>query len=249
MSVLRDRILGDVRPTGACRDCKREPEKAVPERQKSDVGIPEAPTNMCEYCSKLFGRMSDLRRHIRRTHTQVIEYISAVSVAVPSTLSCDELGPDPDIEILAEDGDFSPTPMELESVIKRKPTRPPPVVSGLKAPLVSLTGQSFDFGDKIMAKNITTVLSKTVTVETAIVPERKKHKIAGEIKSLEQPVISSAAAVSDSVTATGKVGKRSYGVQVNFSKIEHHRVVETVKVYKEGDAEITKKEVHERFVE
>ena len=39
---------------------------------------------------------------------------------------------------------------------------------------------------------------------------------------------------------TGTVGKRNY-VQLNFSKIEHYRVVETIKVYKEGDAEITKK--------
>ena len=99
----------------------------------------------------------------------------------------------------------------MESVINQKPTRPPPVLSGPKAPLVSLTGQSFDFGDKIVAKNVTTVPSKIVTVETAIVPERKKHKLTGEIKSLEQPVISSAAAaaVSDSVAATGTVGKRS----------------------------------------
>ena len=153
------------------RDCKREQEKAVPERQKSDVGIQESRTNMCEYCSKLFGRMSDLRRHMRRTHTQITENTSAVSIAVPSTLPCDELGPDSDIEILAEDGDFSPTP--IESVIKRKPTRPPPVVSGLKAPLVSLTGQSFDFGDKIVTNNVTTMPSKTVTVETTIVPERQ----------------------------------------------------------------------------
>ena len=148
--------------------------------------------------------MSDLRHHIRRTYTQIAGSTSAVSVAVPSTLPCDEFGPDPHIKILAEDSDFNPTPMELESVIKRKLTRPPPVVSGSKAPLVSLTEQSFDFGDKILSKNVTTVPSKTVTVETAVVPESKKHKLAGEIKSLEQPMISSATAVSDSEALVGQ---------------------------------------------
>ena len=64
-------------------------------------------SRMSEYCSKLFGRMSNLCRHIRRTHTQITENTLAVSVAVPSTLPCDEFGPDPDIEILVEDGDFS----------------------------------------------------------------------------------------------------------------------------------------------
>ena len=53
-------------------------------------------------------------------------------------------------------------------------------------------------------------------------------------------------------TATASFSTRDFGIQCSMdrSRVEHHKVVETVKVFKEGDAEVTTKEVHEtRWVE
>ena len=48
-------------------------------------------------------------------------------------------------------------------------------------------------------------------------------------------------------TATASFSWREFGIQCSMdsSRVENHKVVETVKVFKEGDAEVTTKEVNE----
>lgn len=65
------------------------------------------------------------------------------------------------------------------------------------------------------------------------------------MKTSEEPATSSLTTVNDSTVVTSIITKRSCGVQVSFIRIEHHRIVETVKEFKEEDTEVTSKEAHE----
>ena len=87
--------------------------------QEKTQKIAEGREQMCAFCSKMFDRMSDLRRHIRRSHQFVSETPSEPSVttsamkrALPvassgeelgSVASMDELGSDPEIELVADE--------------------------------------------------------------------------------------------------------------------------------------------------
>ena len=77
------------------RSCKRQAQKEVPDRDC-----------LCEYCPKMFGRLSDLSRHIRRVHNLVPKAPTATCSSADdkdtTALSVDELGPDPEIELEAE---------------------------------------------------------------------------------------------------------------------------------------------------
>lgn len=213
------------------RDCKRDTKKVAPESKMSKLEGQEERTKMCEYCPKLFVKMADLRRHIRRMHTSV----TCTSSAAISTAT-DELGSDPDVEIFAE-SEVSDQNTSID--IARKPTRPLPVVSGTKLSLVSLSGQSFNFGDKVVTDNISTVSGK-VTSDTYMSLEKQKSNMS-TITAVKP------SAVKTSETPMTESSKRSYGVQVNMEriKVEHHKVVETVRMFKEGDTQVTRKEMHE----
>ena len=121
------------------RSCKRQAQKEVPDRDC-----------LCEYCPKMFGRLSDLSRHIRRVHNLVPKAPTATCSSADdkdtTALSVDELGPDPEIELEAENVQEQDKVM-LEAEISRKPTQPDPVFSGKKRKI--LTEEPSDLSAKV----------------------------------------------------------------------------------------------------
>ena len=121
------------------RSCKRQAQKEVPDRDC-----------LCEYCLKMFGRLSDLSRHIRRVHNLVPKAPTATCSSAydkdTTALSVDELGPDPEIELEAENVQEQDKVM-LEAEISRKPTQPDPVFSGKKRKI--LTEEPSDLSAKV----------------------------------------------------------------------------------------------------
>ena len=107
------------------RSCKRQVQKEVP-----DCGC------LCEYCPKMFGRLSDLSRHITRVHNLVPKNLQQpVHHGKDTTASSvDELGLDLEIELEAEDVKKQDKVM-LEAEISRKPTQLDPVFRGKKRKL------------------------------------------------------------------------------------------------------------------
>ncbi|MCG7878902.1 MAG: hypothetical protein N0C90_21600 [Candidatus Thiodiazotropha endolucinida] len=232
------------------RKCKKQ--------MPQEVSVqPERPA-MCEYCSNMFVKLSDLNRHIKRTHPM---HSNVKSGPVVTTATCsyqqasakdrdddvntnvDELGSDPDIELNDDMND--PVTSVEESVSSepeihppiRKQTKPDPVISGKKRkiPLLTFSGKPFDFGECVVTSGIET----TSCIKTPIVPIKKSSHNSGSAESVP--------------TSTMTVdNKREFGVQCSMGKgkVEHHLVVETVKTYKEKGADVTRKEVHEtRWVE
>ena len=134
------------------RSCKRQVQKEVP-----DCGC------LCEYFLKLFGRLSDLSRHITRVHNLVLKKLTATCSSaddIGTTASTvDELGLDPEKGLEDEDVQKQDKVM-LEAEISRKPTQPDPVFSGKKRKL-SAEEQS-DLSGKISKNSPTgTVIMKT----------------------------------------------------------------------------------------
>lgn len=234
------------------------------QRQEKTQKVAEGREQMCEFCSKMFCKMSDLRRHIRRSHQFVPETPSEPSVTTSvmkcvlpvtssgeelgSVVSMDELGSDPEIELVADEpaSEALSTPADDIATI-RKPTRPVPVVCGKKPrlSLVSFTGQSFDFGEKIVTSDVETSASvRSPVIQTEILPEFTSDTYIRHVICTRPTVTVT--------TATASFNVREYGVQCNMerSRVEHHRIIETTKVYKENGADVTRKEVHEtRWVE
>ena len=116
-----------------------------------------------------------------------------------------------------------------------------------KLSLVSFTGKSFDFGEKIVTADVETtasVRSPVFQTETEILPEFTCDTYVGHVICTRPTVTVT--------TATASFNVREYGVQCNMerSRVEHHRIIETTKVFKENGADVTRKEVHEtRWVE
>ena len=86
----------------------------------------------------MFGILSDLSRHIRRIHNFVPKKPTATCSSSDdedtTALSVDELGPDPEIELEAEDVKEQDKVMQ-EADISRKPTQPDPAFSGKRRKL------------------------------------------------------------------------------------------------------------------
>ena len=113
---------------------------------------------------KVFGRLSDFSRHVRRAskcEPKIPSEPTATLSVLPVTSSAeeleagaplDELGSDPDIELTPKI--LVPTADDIPTVRKR--TKPAPVVSGkkLKLPLLSLSGKPFNFGEKVVVSII-----------------------------------------------------------------------------------------------
>ena len=230
------------------RSCKRQAQKEAPDRDC-----------LCEYCPKMFGGLSALSRHVRRVHkcepkapsepTATVSVLPVTSSAeeLEADAPLDELGSDPDIELVADEV----TPKILVTTADdiptvRKRTKPAPVVSGkkLKLPLLSLAGKPFNFGEKVVVSD---------DKSTASVPIVRSEPETLPVNSSETRDVSCCTPTTFTVTtATASYSSRDFGIQCSMdrSRVEHHKVVETVKVFKEGDAEVTTKEVHEtRWVE
>ena len=111
----------------------------------------------------------------------------------------------------------------------------------LKLPLLSLSGKPFDFGEKVVAsdnKSTASVLDVRSKPETL-------HVNTSEANFKD---VSCCTPITVTVTrATSSFSTRDFGIQCNMgrSRVEHHKVIETVKVVKEGETEVTTKEVHE----
>lgn len=249
------------------RNCKQGREPNAQDKEKV----------MCEYCPRLFGRMADLRRHIRRMHGMVTETVttSGLTVTTPELtvttsnlpvttrsvidlgldVSSDELGSDPDIsfeddtsvstksETVAATGDHpmiqDPPILQIPPVM-RKPTKPALITSGKKT-----TSLSFGIGQKIVARGVST----TASVRTPIVAtEPQEITLCTSASDMRRVIVPSSTKTSETASSTS----RDYGVQCTLerSRVEHHRLIETVKVFKENGADVTRKEVHEtRWVE
>ena len=226
---------------------------------QKEVPVKPGRTNLCECCPKTFSSMSDLCRHMRRAHkfkpkkpsepTATLSVLPVTSSAeeLEAGAPLDELGSDPDIELVADEV----TPKILVTTADdiptvRKRTKPAPVVSGkkLKLPFLSLAGKPFDFGEKVVVSDDKSMAS---------VPIVRSEPETLPVNSSETRDVSCCTPTTVTVTtATASYSSRDFGIQCSMdrSRVEHHKVVETVKVFKEGDAEVTTKEVHEtRWVE
>ena len=118
----------------------------------------------------MFGRLSDLSRHITRVHNLVPKKLTATCSSADDTgttaSSVDELGLDLEIELEAEDVKKQDKVM-LEAEISRKPTQPDPVFSGKKRKLS--VEEPSDLSGKVSKNSPTgTVIMKTVKNEIGI---------------------------------------------------------------------------------
>ena len=227
---------------------------------QKEVPVKPGRTNLCECCPKTFSSMSDLLRHMRRAHkfepkkpsepTATLSVLPVTSSAeeLEAGAPLDELGSDPDIELVADE--VAPkilVTMADDIPTVRKRTKPAPVVSGkkLKLPLLSLSGKPFDFGEKVVASDKSAASVLDVRSEPEILPVNTSEANSKDVSCCTP-------ATATVTTATASFSTRDFGIQCSMdrSRVEHHKVVETVKVFKEGDAEVTTKEVHEtRWVE
>ena len=132
--------------------------------------------------------------------------------------------------------------------IVRKRTKPAPVVSGkkLKLPLLSLSWKPFDFGEKVVA-------SDNKSTASVLVVRSEPETLPVNTSEANSKDVSCCTPITVTVTmATASFSTRDFGIQCSMDRsiVEHHKVIETVKVVKEGETEVTIKEVHEtRWVE
>lgn len=112
----------------------------------------------------------------------------------------------------------------------RKRTTPDPISSGKKrkVTLLSGSGKPFDFGKKVTTTGIETTCS------------------------IKVPMLQTGRNTQDQPAVRTSGTKTDMGTQCSMAKrkVEHHRVVETVRTFKENGADVTRKETHEsRWVE
>ena len=218
------------------RDCKKQ-------RQQKDPEQPER-SYMCEFCSKLFPKLADLNRHIKRVHEA--KPCTATVTKIPPAQSCsndmhtnvptttvNDLGSDPDIGF---DEVINPVTSNQESTSEsdptsRKPTRPELPIGTKKRKL------SFDLGQKVIASGTET----TTSIEAPVLHAKKYPVTSSESRKVTIKLPTATVSRAND----GNINEAGVQCSIGTSLVEHHRIIETVRTYKENDADVTQKEVHE----